>query len=66
MVDHVAGTGVMLWRFHEGGDERLPWLAETKSNISVHNVWMELNVNGLSNNAIHVSGFSGQDGGIVK
>jgi hypothetical protein len=27
---------------------------------------MELNLNGLRNDAIHVSGFSGEDGGIVK
>jgi hypothetical protein len=27
---------------------------------------MELNLDGLPNNAIHVSGFSGKDGGIVK
>jgi hypothetical protein len=27
---------------------------------------MELNLNGLSNNAINISGFSGEDGGIVK
>jgi hypothetical protein len=27
---------------------------------------MELNFNGFPNNAIHVSGFSDKDGGIVK
>jgi hypothetical protein len=27
---------------------------------------MELNLNGLPNSAIHVSGFSGEDEGIVK
>jgi hypothetical protein len=27
---------------------------------------MELNLNGLRNDAIHVSGVSGEDGGIVK
>jgi hypothetical protein len=27
---------------------------------------MELNLNGLFNDAIHVSGFSGKDGGFVK
>jgi hypothetical protein len=27
---------------------------------------MELNLNGLRNNVIRVSGFSGEDGGIVK
>jgi hypothetical protein len=66
MVDHVAATGDMLQRFLEGADERLPLLAETKTNISVHVVLMELNLNGLPNNAIHVSGFSGEDGRIVK
>jgi hypothetical protein len=27
---------------------------------------MELNLNGLPNDVIHVSGFSGKDGGFVK
>jgi hypothetical protein len=27
---------------------------------------MELNLNGLPNSVVHVSGFSGDDGGIVK
>jgi hypothetical protein len=36
VVDHVAGTGIMSWRFLEGAEERLPLLAETKANISVH------------------------------
>jgi hypothetical protein len=27
---------------------------------------MELNLDGLPNDAIHVSGFSGEDGGLVK
>jgi hypothetical protein len=26
-------------------DERLPWLAETKTNVSVHTVGMELDCN---------------------
>jgi hypothetical protein len=52
---------VSLWRFLEGADERPPLLAETENNISVHIAVMELNLNGLA-----PSGFSGQDGGIVK
>jgi hypothetical protein len=55
----------MLRRFLEGADERLPCLAETKTNISVHTIGMELYLNGLYNNAIHVSGFSDEDGGTV-
>jgi hypothetical protein len=62
MVDHVAGTGVLLRRFLEGGDERLPWLPETQTNISVYIVGMKLNLSGLPNNVIYVSGFSGEDG----
>jgi hypothetical protein len=31
---------------------------------SVHIIWMELNFNGLLNDAIHVLGLSGEDGGI--
>jgi hypothetical protein len=56
----------MFRRFLEGADERLPLLAETKTNPSVHTVGMELNLNGLHNDAIHVSCFSGMDGGFVK
>jgi hypothetical protein len=40
-------SGVMFRRFIEGADEKLPWLAETKTNLSVHIVGMELNLNGL-------------------
>jgi hypothetical protein len=54
MVERVAGTIVILWRFLEKGDERLPWLAETKSNICVHIAGMELSLSGLPNNTIHV------------
>jgi hypothetical protein len=64
MADRVAGTGVKLCRFLER-EERLPWLVETKTNICVHAVGMALNLNGLSNNAIHESGFSDEDGGTV-
>jgi hypothetical protein len=35
-------------------------------NLFVHVVGIELNLNGLPNDAINVSGFSGEDGGIVK
>jgi hypothetical protein len=66
MVGRVADTGVLLRRFLDGGDERLPRLAETKRNISVHTVGMELIPNCLPNTAILVSDFSGEAGGIVK
>jgi hypothetical protein len=56
----------MFRRFLKGADERLPCLAETKTNLSVHIVGMELNLNGLPNDAIHVSGFSREDGGFVE
>jgi hypothetical protein len=49
----------MSRRFLEGADERLPWLAETKTILSLHIVGMELNLNGLPNDVIHVLGFSG-------
>jgi hypothetical protein len=48
----------MLWNFLEGANERFPRLAETETNILVHTVGTELNLNDL-----HVSGFSGEDGG---
>jgi hypothetical protein len=38
---------------------------ETKTNISVRIVGMELNLKGLLNNVIHVLGFSGEDGGFM-
>jgi hypothetical protein len=53
-------------RILEGADEGLPWLAETKTHHSVHILVMELNFNGLPNDAIHVLGLSGEDGGIMK
>jgi hypothetical protein len=40
--------------------------AQLYKNLSVHTVDMALNFNGLPNNAIHVSGFSGHVRGIVK
>jgi hypothetical protein len=62
-ADTVASQqipSVMLQRFFEGAEERLQWLAETKNNICVHIVGMKLNLNGLLNNAICVSAFSGE------
>jgi hypothetical protein len=41
-------------------------LLRQKTNLSVHIVGMELNLNGLPNDVSHVSGFSGKDGGFVK
>jgi hypothetical protein len=55
-----------MFRFLEGADERLPRFAETKTHLSVHIVLMELNIHGLLNDEIHVSGPTGEDGGIVK
>jgi hypothetical protein len=37
----------MFRRFLEGADERLPQLAETKTNLSIHIVGLELNLSGL-------------------
>jgi hypothetical protein len=56
----------MFRRFLEGADERLPFLAEAKTNLSVHTVGMELNINGLPNDAVHLSCFSGEDGGFAE
>jgi hypothetical protein len=38
----------------------------TKAHLSVHVVEMELNLSVLPTDAIHVSGLSGEDSGIVK
>jgi hypothetical protein len=56
----------MFWRFLEGADERLPRIAERKIHLTVHIVGMELNLSGFPNDAIRVSGLSGEDGGIEK
>jgi hypothetical protein len=56
----------MFRRFLDGADERLPCLTEAKTNLSVHVVGMELNLNGLPNDVVHVSGFNGEDGGFVE
>jgi hypothetical protein len=56
----------MFRRFFEGAVERLPRLAGTKPHLSVHIAGMELNLNGLPNDVIHISGLGGEDGGIVK
>jgi hypothetical protein len=56
----------MFRRFLERAEERLSWLAETKTNLSVHIVGIELNLSGLPNDANHVSVVGGEDGGIVK
>jgi hypothetical protein len=45
----------MFRRYLEGADKRLPRLAETKTNLSVHIIGIELNINGLPNDAIHIS-----------
>jgi hypothetical protein len=37
-----------------------------KNQPLFHIVGMELNLNGLPNDAIHVSGFGGENGGFVK
>jgi hypothetical protein len=50
----------MFRRFLEGAEELRPCLVETKTNLSVHIVGMELNLNGLPNDAVQISGFSGQ------
>jgi hypothetical protein len=55
-----------LKRFPEEADKRLPEISETITNLSVHIVGMEVNLNGFPNDAIYVSLFSGEDGGFVK
>jgi hypothetical protein len=37
-----------------------------ETNVSVQVVGIELKVNGLPNDATHVSGFSGEDGGFMR
>jgi hypothetical protein len=56
----------MFWMFLQGANERLPLTAEKKTHLSLHVVRMELYLNRLPNNAIHVTGLSGKDGGTVK
>lgn len=50
----------------EGAGLRLPRLAETEAHLSIHTFGMELNFNGLPNNAVHVTRLSGKNEGSVK
>jgi hypothetical protein len=47
-------------------DKRLPRFTETEATLSVDIVGVEFNLNGLPDNAIHISGFRGEDGRIVE
>jgi hypothetical protein len=49
-----------------GADRRLPRLTETKATLSVDIARVEFNLNGLPDNAVHISGFRGEDGRIVE
>jgi hypothetical protein len=50
----------------QGADQRLPWFAKAETLFRVHIVWMEFNLKGFSNNAVHVSCFCGQYGGTIE
>jgi hypothetical protein len=41
-------------------------LKDWPDGLSVHILALEVSLNGLPNNAIHVSGFGGEDGSNVK
>jgi hypothetical protein len=47
-------------------DKRLPRFTETEATLSVEIVGMEFNLNGLPDNAVHISGFRGEDGRIAE
>jgi hypothetical protein len=47
-------------------DKRLPRFIETEATLSVDIVGVEFNLNGLSDNVVHISGFHGKDGRIVE
>jgi hypothetical protein len=49
----------------QGADKRFPWLAQAQAILPVQIVWMELKVTRLPDNAIHVSEFGEQNGGVV-
>jgi hypothetical protein len=53
-------------REFEGADKRLPRFTETEATLSVDIVGVELNLNGLPDNAVHISGSRGEDGRIVE
>jgi hypothetical protein len=48
-----------------GADERFPGHAQTEAILPVHIVGLELNLSRLPDGSIHVSGFGGEDGGVV-
>jgi hypothetical protein len=50
----------------QGADNRLPRFTETEATLSVDIVGVEFNLSGLPENAVHISGFRGEDGTIVE
>jgi hypothetical protein len=55
----------MFRRFLEGADDFHDLLRQKPTSL-YHIAGIGLNLNGLPNDAIHVSGFSGEDGDFVK
>jgi hypothetical protein len=50
----------------QGVNLRFPWLNYTEDIFPVHIGGMEFSLSHLPDNTIHVSGFCGEDAGIVK
>jgi hypothetical protein len=53
-------------RKFKGADKRLPRFTETEATLSADIVRVEFNLNGLRDNAVHISGFRGEDESIVE
>jgi hypothetical protein len=47
------------------GDERFPSLAEAEAMLLVHVIGMELNLGPLPDDVMQVSGFGGEDAGVL-
>lgn len=63
----VHRSAVMWWRLpviFQGADEMFTWLAQMETIFPVHIVGMELNINCFPDDAIHGSGFGGEEGGV--
>jgi hypothetical protein len=67
---HSGKPVSMLWGrfplFIQGADERFMWLAYAGAILSVHVIGMEFNLSCLPDDTVHMSGFSGEDAGVME
>jgi hypothetical protein len=70
VVLRTVGTAYSLGRgvstYFKGEDNGFPRLAQTEAILLVHVVLIQLDLNGLPDELVHVSGFGGQDLGVLE